>query len=101
MAELQYSERLTILGAGTLELRRLKADIMYIYKILFGLLDVERGTLDIKLKDGTSMFFMFYLLFDVHCTTVWRNKEIKIKIIYIYIIYIYIYIIYIYVCIYI
>ena len=42
MAELQYSERLLILGAETLELRRLKADLMYIYKIVFGLLDVER-----------------------------------------------------------
>ena len=47
MAKLQYSERLTILGAETLELRRLKADLMYIYKIAFGLLDVEHGTFDI------------------------------------------------------
>ena len=54
MAELQYSERLAILGAETLELRRLKADLMYIYKIVFGLLDVEPGTLDIKWKGGTS-----------------------------------------------
>ena len=43
MAELQYSERLAILGAETLELRRLKVDLMYIYKFLFGLLDVEPG----------------------------------------------------------
>ena len=54
MAELQYCERLSILGAETLELRRLKGDLMYIYKIVFGLLDVEPGTLDIKLKGGTS-----------------------------------------------
>ena len=33
---------------------RLKADLMYIYKIVFGLLCVEHGTLDIKLKGGTS-----------------------------------------------
>ena len=32
LAELQYSERLAILGAETLELRRLKADLMYMYK---------------------------------------------------------------------
>ena len=44
----KYAERLTILEAETLELRRLKADIMYIYKIVFGLLDGEPGTLDIK-----------------------------------------------------
>ena len=53
MAELQYSERFAILGVETLELRRLKADLMYIYKIVFGILDVEPGTLDIKWKGGT------------------------------------------------
>ena len=41
-------------GAETLEHRRLKADLMYIYKIVFGLLDVEHGMFDIKLKGGTS-----------------------------------------------
>ena len=54
-AELQYFERLAILGAETLELRLLKADLMYIYKIVFDLLDVEHGTFDIKLKGGTSI----------------------------------------------
>ena len=54
MAELQYFERLAIRGAETLELRRLKADLMYIYKIVFDLLYVEHGTFDIKLKGGTS-----------------------------------------------
>ena len=48
MAELQYSERLAILRAETLEFRRLKADVMYIYKIVFGPLDVKHGTFDIK-----------------------------------------------------
>ena len=54
MAELQYSERLEILAAETLERRRLKVDLMYIYKIVLGLLDVEHGMFDIKLKGGTS-----------------------------------------------
>ena len=54
MIELQYSERLAILGAETLKLRHLKADLMYIYKIVFGLLDVEPDTFDIMLKGGTS-----------------------------------------------
>ena len=54
MIELQYSERLAILGAETLELRRLKADLTYIYKIMFGILDVDHGTFDIKLNGGTS-----------------------------------------------
>ena len=54
MTELQYSERLTIIGVETLELRRLKADLPYIYKIMFGILDIEHGTFDIKLNGGTS-----------------------------------------------
>ena len=54
MAELQFSERLATLEAETLELRHLKADLMYIYKIVFCLLDVEPGTFDIKWKGGTS-----------------------------------------------
>ena len=54
MSGLQYSERLAILEIQTLELRRLKADLMFIYEIVFGLLDVERTTLDIKWKGGTS-----------------------------------------------
>ena len=47
MAELQYSERLTILG-----LKLSSAGV--IYKIVFGLLDVEHDTFDIKLKGATS-----------------------------------------------
>ena len=52
MTELQYSARLVILVGETVE--RLKANLMYIYKIVFGLLDVESGKFDIKLKGGTS-----------------------------------------------
>ena len=54
MADKQYSERLAILGDETLELRRLKANLMYIDKIVFGLLDVEHGMFDFKLKGVTS-----------------------------------------------
>ena len=52
MSELQYSERLAIDSAETLELRRLKADLMYFYKILLGLVNVEPTTLDIKSNGG-------------------------------------------------
>ena len=55
MDELQYSERLAILEAETLEHRRLKADLMYLYKILFGLSHVGPATLYIKLMDGTNI----------------------------------------------
>ena len=55
MAKLQYCERLAILLVEMLEHRRLKAVLMYIYNIVFGLLDVEPGTLDITWKGGTSV----------------------------------------------
>ena len=36
-----YSGRLAKLNLDSLELRRLKADLTYVYKILFGLVDVS------------------------------------------------------------
>ena len=40
MNELQYPERLQILGAESLELRRLKADLCMYYKIIVGMVDL-------------------------------------------------------------
>ena len=56
-AELQCSERLVILGTETLELRRLKSDLLYIYKILFDLMHVEPSTLHINSMRDTSTGF--------------------------------------------
>jgi len=40
---LQYSERLAKLGADSLELRRLRLDPIYVYKLLFGMVDADAG----------------------------------------------------------
>ena len=41
MSNLDYKERLALLDAETLELRRLKIDFVTVYKILFGLIDID------------------------------------------------------------
>ena len=41
MSNLDYKERLTLLDAETLELRRLKIDLVTVYKILFGLIGID------------------------------------------------------------
>ena len=41
MSNLDYKERLVLLHAETLELRRLKIDLITAYKIFFGLTDID------------------------------------------------------------
>ena len=41
MANLDYKERLALLDAETLELHRLKINLITVYKILSGLLDID------------------------------------------------------------
>ena len=41
MSNLDYKERLALLDAETLELRRLKIDLVTVYKILFDLIDID------------------------------------------------------------
>ena len=38
---MQYSERLAKLGVVSLELRRLRIDFIYVYKLLFGMVDAD------------------------------------------------------------
>ena len=42
---LQYSERLTKLGVDSLELRRLRFDLIFVYKILFGMIETDVSAL--------------------------------------------------------
>ena len=41
MTNLDYKERVALLDAETLELRRLMIDLVTVYKILFGLNDID------------------------------------------------------------
>ena len=41
MTNLDYKERLDLLDAEILELRRLQIDLVTVYKILFGLIDID------------------------------------------------------------
>ena len=41
MKNLTYEQRLIELALESLEMRRLKADLVCVYKIIFGLLDVD------------------------------------------------------------
>jgi len=41
MKNLTYYQRLRALGTESLELRRLRADLLFTYKLVFGLLDVN------------------------------------------------------------
>ena len=40
-----YGDRLTALGLESLELRRLRLDLLLTYKILFNLVDIDRASL--------------------------------------------------------
>ena len=41
LKSLSYSKRLEVLGIDSLELRRLRCDLIYVYKMLFGLVDLN------------------------------------------------------------
>ena len=54
MSNLDYKERLALLDAETLELRRLKIDLVTVYKILFGLIDIDFKDYFAFKKDGAT-----------------------------------------------
>jgi len=41
MKNLTYCQRLRELGIGSLELRRLRAELLFTYKLVFGILDMD------------------------------------------------------------
>ena len=55
MSNLDYKERLALLDVETLELCRLKIDLVTVYKILFGLIDIDfNDYFAFKNKDGAT-----------------------------------------------
>ena len=51
---LQYSERLTKLGVDSLELRRLRFDLISVYKILFGMIETDVSVLFVVNNDTVT-----------------------------------------------
>ena len=49
-----YKERLALLDAETFELRRIKIDLVTVYKILFGLIDIDFNDYIAFKKDGAT-----------------------------------------------
>ena len=54
MSNLGYKERLALLDAKTLELRRLKIDLVTVYKILFSLTGIDFNDYFAFKKDGAT-----------------------------------------------
>ena len=51
---LQYSEQLTKLGVDSLELRRLRFDLIFVYKILFGMIETDVSALFVVNNDTVT-----------------------------------------------
>ena len=49
---MDYPSRLTVLNIDSLEKRRLQADLIFAFKIIFGLVDIVTHEVGIILRDG-------------------------------------------------
>ena len=72
---LTYKERLSVLGLESLELRRLRTDILLMYKILFGIIDVDvsRSLFVLRPNDRPTRGHSYKLLQE-HCVTDTRKR---------------------------
>ena len=64
---MNYADRLTALGLETLQRRRLHADIIYLYKILFGIVDVQWNSVFKFCDSNTYTRGHRYRLFVNYC----------------------------------
>ena len=62
-----YNERLTLLNLPSLELRRLRLDLIWCYKILFGLISIDSADL-FEVRQATATRGHPYKLFKLQCT---------------------------------
>ena len=62
-----YNERLTLLNLPSLELRRLRLDLIWCYKILFGLISIDSADL-FEVSQATATRGHPYKLFKPQCT---------------------------------
>jgi len=62
-----YNERLALLNLPSLELRRLRLDLIWCYKILFGLISIDSADL-FEVRQATATRGHPYKLFKPQCT---------------------------------
>ena len=72
---LSYPERLTALNLDSLELRRLRSDLCMMYKIVFGLCDVDSDNLYVLRLDVSrpTHGHCFKIMLE-HCTNNYRKN---------------------------
>ena len=68
-----YSERLRYLGLPSLELRRLHLDLIFCYKIVFGIVNVSFSS-SFKFSTVTSTRGHQYKLYKSHCSHSTRSR---------------------------
>jgi len=92
LKSLSYSKRLEVLGIDSLQVRRLRCDLIYVYKMLFGLVDLNFNdyfTLKLSSRPTTrghdyKLFLNFSRLnvrkhcFSDRIVTVWNNLECSV-----------------------
>ena len=78
LRNLSYCDRLTKLGLCTLEQRRLHLDLLYCYKIVFGLVNVNFDNF-FALSTNTNTRGHKYKLFKPRCTASIRQKFFLIE----------------------
>ena len=71
MKDLTYHQRLSRLGMDSLELRRVRADLIFMYKLVFGLIDVDTSNLFVLRSDNICRGHQFKLYLP-HCKTAAR-----------------------------
>ena len=72
-SECSYSERLSLLKLPSLELRRLRFDLIYCYRIIFGLVNINRDNF-FEIRSCTVTRGHPYKIFKHHCTSSTRSS---------------------------
>ena len=71
--DLSYSDRLSALNLDSLELRRLRADLYLLYKIIFGMCDIDSNSL-LSLRGDTVTRGHRYKIIQEHCVNNYRKN---------------------------
>ena len=77
MSDMSYEDRLTALGLETLEYRRLKFDLVMIFKIVHNLVDLDRDSLITVTSTTTRNSFL--KIFKPRCESSLRMKFLCVR----------------------